>query len=322
MILVTGANGFIGNALCNELFFRGIAFKGIVRKLNSFEEHAQLTNIFQLGDINDVKDWHTIFNNISTIIHCAFPSKLSTSKINYDNFRDDYLKGINRLIEQAVFYGVERFIFISSIKVNGQKTVHSKSCDFFKKAKTHFTYLDNPAPTDIYGTFKWETEQKLWEISKKTGIEVVVIRPPLVYGPNVKGNLRKLLKLVRIGVPLPLGAIQNKRSLIGIDNLLDILIRCVESDAVKNKTLLVSDGNDVSTPELLNYMAGALGRSSRLFPFPISLLNWTAKLINKTEEVNRLIDSLQIDNSYANKLLGWKPKLSIIEGIERMVNTK
>lgn len=322
MILVTGANGFIGNALCNELFFRSIAFKGIVRKLNSSEEYTQSTNIFQISDISDVKDWHIIFDNINTIIHCAFPPQLSINKIKYDNFRDFYLRGINRLIEQAVSYGVKRFIFISSIKVNGQKTIHSKNFNFVKEVKTHFTHLDKPAPTDLYGTFKWETEKKLWEISKKTGIEVVVIRPPLVYGPNVKGNLRKLLKLVRIGAPLPLGAIRNKRSLIGIDNLLDILIRCVESDAVKNKTLLVSDGNDISTPDLLNYMAKALGRSSRLFPFPVSLLNCTAKLINKSEEVNRLIDSLQIDNSYANKLLGWKPRLSIIEGIEKMVNAK
>jgi nucleoside-diphosphate-sugar epimerase len=172
---------------------------------------------------------------------------------------------------------------------------------------------------DPYGISKREGEDALWEIYSKTGLEVVVVRPPLVYGPGVKGNLARLLKLVRSGVPLPLGAVRNNRSLIGLDNLVDLLIRCIDHPAAAGQTFLVSDGQDLSTPDLLRHMAAAMGRSARLFPVPISLLRLTASALGKRAEIDRLVGSLQIESSHTRKALGWAPPVSVQEGIRRMV---
>ena len=166
---------------------------------------------------------------------------------------------------------------------------------------------------------KWEAEQALWDVSVKTGLEVVVVRPPLVYGPGAKGNLARLLKLVRSGLPLPLGAVQNKRSLIGLDNLVDLIIRCADHPAAAGQTFLVSDGEDLSTPDLLRHMAEAMGRSARLLPVPVPLLRLAGSALGKRAEIDRLVGSLQIDSSHTRRVLGWTPPVSVQEGIRRMV---
>ena len=214
-----------------------------------------------------------------------------------------------RLASLAVQAGAKRFLFLSSIGVNG----------VFTSVSQRFNHCDEPNPLEDYAISKWEAEQALWEISAKTGLEVVVVRPPLVYGPSAKGNLARLLKLVRLGLPLPLGAVQNKRSLIGLDNLVDLLTRCVDHPAAAGQTFLVSDGEDLSTPDLLRHMAAAMGRSARLIPVPVPLLRLAGSALGKQVEIDRLVGSLQIDSSYARQVLGWTPPVSVQEGIRRMV---
>jgi nucleoside-diphosphate-sugar epimerase len=219
------------------------------------------------------------------------------------------VEGSRRLAEQAAAAGVQRLVYLSSIKVNGEQTALGAP----------FLRSDTPAPQDAYGVSKSEAEQALWEISAKTGLEIVVVRPPLVYGPGVKGNLARLLKLVRLGLPLPLGAVQNMRSLIGRDNLVDLLIRCVDHPEAAGQTFLVSDGEDLSTPDLIRHMATAMGRSARLFPVPVSLLRLAGGALGKRAEIDRLVGSSQIDSSHTRQVLSWAPPVSVQEGIRRMV---
>ena len=198
--------------------------------------------------------------------------------------------------------------------------MHALSSNTTTALEAPFLFSDAPALEDPYGVCKWEAEQALGAVAANTSLEVVV-RPPLVYGPGAKGNLARLLKLVRSGVPLPLplGAVHNQRSLIGLDNLVDLLIRCVDHPAAAGQTLLVSDGEDVSTPDLLRHMAAGLGRRARLLPVPVPLLRLAGRALGKQAEVDRLVGSLQIDSSYTRELLDWAPQASVAEGIRRMV---
>ena len=224
-------------------------------------------------------------------------------------YRAINVDGSQRLPELAAAAGVRRLVYLSSIMVNDEQTRLGASLSF----------SDRPAPEDAYGISKWEAEQALWDVSAKTELKLVVVRPPLVFGPGVKGNLARLLKLVRLGLPLPLGALQNKRSLIGLDNLVDLLICCVDHPAAAGQTFLVSDGEDLSTPDLIRHMAGAMGRSAWLFPVPVSLLRLADSALGKRAEIDRLVGSLQIDSSHTRRVLGWAPSLSVQEGIRRMV---
>jgi nucleoside-diphosphate-sugar epimerase len=224
--------------------------------------------------------------------------------------------GSQRLAEQAAALGVRRLVFLSSIKVNGEST---DGLPHPFGARNDEGELDAPAPEDPYGVSKWEAEQALWAVSEQTALDVVIVRPPLVYGPGVKGNLLRLLRWVARGVPLPLGAVQNQRSLVGLDNLLDLLSRCIDHPAAVGQTLLVSDGEDVSTPDLLRHMAAGLGRSANLLPVPKPLLRLAAHALGKQAEVDRLIGSLQIDSRYTCDLLDWTPPTSVVKGIRHMV---
>jgi nucleoside-diphosphate-sugar epimerase len=219
------------------------------------------------------------------------------------------VEGTLKLARHAADAGVKRFLFISSIGVNGTFTYRSR----------RFARDDVPFPTENYAVSKWEAEQGLWEIASQTGMEVVVVRSPLVYGPGVKGNFARLLDLVRSGVPLPLASVNNRRSFIGLDNLADLLIRCVDHPRAAGQTLLASDGQDLSTPELLRMIAKAMGRSARLFPVPVSLLRLAGRVLGRLNEVDRLVGSLQVDSSATRELLGWTNPVSVEEGIKRMV---
>ena len=202
---------------------------------------------------------------------------------------------------------MKRFIFLSSIKVNGERTISG----------TRFTSADNTFPKDAYGISKWEAEQALYEVSARTGLEVVIIRPPLVYGPGVKGNFLSLLGWLNRGIPLPLGAIHNLRSLISIDNLVDLIITCIKHPAAANQTFLVSDDEDLSTTELLRRMSAALDKPARLLLVPSSLLQLCANLLGIKAVAQRLLENLQVDISHTKEVLDWTPPVSVGEGLRR-----
>jgi nucleoside-diphosphate-sugar epimerase len=312
LAVVTGASGFVGNSLLKSLLSCGFRVRAVVRA----GAPAELPGCFGveraiLGDISASTSWSSVLTNVDCVVHCAARAHLmhETAGDSLAAYRAVNVDGSRRLAEQAAAAGVRRLVFLSSIKVNGEQTALGAP----------FLRSDTPAPQDAYGVSKSEAEQALWEVSAKTGLEIVVVRPPLVYGPEVKGNLARLLKLVRLGLPLPLGALQNKRSLIGLDNLVDLLIRCVDHPEAAGQTFLVSDGEDLSTPDLIRHMAGAINRSPRLFPVPVSLLRLAGSALGKRAEIDRLVGSLQIDSSHTRRVLGWTSPVRVQEGIRRMV---
>ena len=312
LVVVTGASGFVGSSLSTSLAAAGFRVRVAVRAGTPAElPGCSLVERAILGDVSASTGWFSVLTNVDCVVHCAARAHLmhETAGDALAAYRSVNVDGSHRLAEQAAAAGVRRLVYLSSIKVNGEKTTHGAP----------FLFSDTPAPEDAYAISKWEAEQALWEISAKTGLEVVVVRPPLVYGPGVKGNLARLLKLVRSGLPLPLGALQNKRSLIGLDNLVDLLIRCVEHPAAAGQTFLVSDGEDLSTPDLIRQIAEAMGRPARLFSVPVSLLRLACGAPGKRAEIDRLVGSLQIDSSHTQRVLGWTPPVSIEEGIRRMV---
>lgn len=321
MILITGANGFVGRALCKELQIRNLNYKGVVRKNDSTKSR----NNFTIGNIDSTTDWSNLLKDVECVIHCAARTHIMNegNRNTLKAYRSINVEGTHRLAIQAASLGVKRLIYISSIKVNGEGIDHlsSKNASIIL-SKRKITHMDVPDPKDSYSISKWEAEQVLWDISNKTGLEVVIIRPPLIYGPGVKGNLFRLVKLMRFGIPLPFAFVKNKRSLIGLDNLIDLLIHCFDHPSAPGRTFLVSDDKDISTPDLLHHIAKELGRSPRLIPLPVPILHLLGKIIGKREEIHRLTGSLQIDSSYTREILGWFPKISVEEGVRRMLSTK
>ncbi|GAA4012849.1 hypothetical protein GCM10022212_03390 [Actimicrobium antarcticum] len=222
-------------------------------------------------------------------------------------FRNVNVQGTLNLARQAAASGVQRFVFISSIKVNGEATQRGQS----------FMADDTPAPLDDYGVSKMEAEQGLRKVALQTGMEVVIIRPPLVYGLGVKANFAVMMHWLQRGVPLPLGSINNRRSLVSLDNLVDLLMMCLKHPAAANQTFLVSDGEDVSTTELLRRMGIALGHPARLVPLPASLLELAAAIVGKADVAQRLCGSLQVDIEKTRRLLGWTPPLTLDQGLKK-----
>ncbi|MDC0883282.1 NAD-dependent epimerase/dehydratase family protein [Litorivicinus sp.] len=310
VVAVTGASGFVGAALCGELNARGFAVRGTVRSLHSSFSAPGVKPV-EVGHLDAATDWSSALAGVDYVIHCAARAHVmhETEADALAAYRSVNVDGSRRLAEQAAAAGVRRLVCLSSIKVNGEQTALGAP----------FLFSDSPAPEDSYGVSKWEAEQVLWAVAANTGLEVVVVRPPLVYGLGAKGNLERLLKLVRPGLPLPLGMVLNQRSLIGLDNLVDLLICCVEHPAAAGQTLLVSDGEDVSTPDLLRHMAAGFGRSVCLLPVPLPLLRLAGRALGKQAEVDRLVGSLQIDSRHTRELLNWSPPVSVAEGIQRMV---
>jgi nucleoside-diphosphate-sugar epimerase len=264
-----------------------------------------------VADIDSLTDWSEALREVSCVIHCAARAHIRDESTTdaFRAYKAVNVDGSRRLAEQAAASGVRRLVHLSSIKVNGEQTA----------PEAPFLFSDPPAPEDLYGLSKLEAEQALWDVSSKTGLEVVVIRPPLVYGHGVKGNLARLIKLLRTGLPLPLAAVQNKRSMIGLDNLVDLLIRAVDHPAAAGQTFLVSDGEDLSTPDFLHQMASAMHRSVKLVPVPVPLLRLAGNALGRLAEVDRLVRSLQVDSTHMRDVLGWTPVVSIQDGIRRMV---
>ena len=247
--------------------------------------------------------------DVATVIHLAARVHVmhDTASDPLAAFREVNLDATLELASQAAAAGARRFVFVSSVKVNGEATAPGRAV----------TERDVPAPQDAYAISKWEAEQGLRQIAASTGMEVVIIRPPLVYGPGVKANFAALMRAVQRGMPLPLGAVQNLRSLVGLDNLVDFIITCARHPAAANQTFLVSDGADISTPDLVRAIARASGRPARLLSVPVGLLASLAALLGKRAAVDRLCSSLQLDISKARGLLQWAPPVTLDEGLRR-----
>ncbi len=300
MILITGATGFVGRSLCERLKGRD-ALRIAVRSPVAggwTEQH----DVVQAA-LDPAQDWRPALEGVATVVHCAARVHVMNDDATdpLSEFRRINVDGTARLATQAAEAGVGRFIFISSIKVNGESTVPGRP----------FTALQAPAPIDPYGVSKWEAEQQLRKLSAETGMEVVIIRPVLVYGPGVKANFLNLMKWLYKGVPLPLGAIHNKRSLVALDNLVDLIVTCIDHPGAANQTFLVSDGEDLSTTELLRRMSQALGKRSRLLPVPVWMLKTVANTLGKQSIAQRLCGSLQVDIAQTRECLGWTPPISV-----------
>ena len=312
-ILVTGASGFIGQSLCETLSKSGRSVLGAVRNLNSILINKNIEYI-PVGDIAFKKNWKDLLVDVDCIIHCAGRAHKMIENKNLDTYSLANINGTKYLAEQAVEAGVKRLVFLSSVKVNGETT--------HQNTKQKLSHKDTPNPNDYYAISKLKAEKALWDISLRTGLEVVVVRLPLVYGNSVKGNLARLIKIVKSGIPLPLSLVKNQRSMIGIDNLVDLLIRCIDHPEASGKTFLASDGKDLSTPELIKLIASSMGRKANLFPFPISMLKFLGSVFGRSEEINRLVGSLRVDDSYTKKILNWTPHISVEEGFRRMIKEK
>jgi nucleoside-diphosphate-sugar epimerase len=302
-VLVTGANGFVGSALCKRMERDAIAFRPAVRRKLRPDDH-------EVGLISAGTDWSAALKNCDAVVHLA-------ARVHVMNehaadplaaFREVNVAATVNLARQAAQHGVRRFVFVSSIKVNGEMT-----------RQTPFSAGDKPAPQDAYGQSKLEAELALQRIAQETGLEVVVVRPPLVYGPGVRANFLQLMYLIKRGIPLPLGGIDNCRSLVAIDNLVDLLLVCLRHPAAAKQTFLVSDGHDVSTPELVRMLAVAMGKRTLLMPVPPGILAAGAALLGKTAAAERLLGSLQVDIEPTRSLLDWQPPVSMEDAIDATV---
>ena len=261
-----------------------------------------------VGAIDAETQWSEALRGIDTVVHLAARVHVmnDASENPMAEFRRINVAGTLNLARQAAAAGVKRFVFISSVKVNGERTAPGRP----------FTETDAPNPQDAYGQSKHEAEQGLRLMAEDTGMEVVIIRPPLVYGPGVKANFAALMRAVQRGWPLPLGAVHNQRSLVALDNLVDFIVTCITHPKAANQTFLVSDGQDLSTTELVRGMAKAAGVPARLLPVPVWALQAAGALLGKGDAVQRLCGNLQVDISKARQLLGWVPPVSVEEGLK------
>nr|WP_157222718.1 SDR family oxidoreductase [Pseudomonas sp. GM74] len=307
-IVVTGASGFVGSAVVSALDKVERYFP--VAVVRSKKDGQQLSSsMFSVPDISSATDWRAGVKDAAVVVHAA--ARVHVMKeVEQDalaEFRKVNVEGTINLARQAAAAGVKRFIFISSIKVNGEQT----NCD------KPFTADDKPAPSDAYGVSKKEAEDALRVISKETGMEVVIIRPTLVYGPGVKANFRNMMAWLYKGIPLPFGSIHNKRSLVSLDNLVSLIMVCIEHPNAAGQTFLVSDGVDLSTTELLQRTAKALGVKSRLLPVPEKMLAFCAVALGRRSLSQRLCGSLQVDIQKTRHLLGWYPAVSVEDALDK-----
>lgn len=303
-VLITGATGFIGGAVLKYISKAVVVGRKLPCGLS--ENHS-----FYEREICPNVDYSECFDNIDIIIHCA-----ARAHIMNDNALDPLaefhkvnVEGTLNLARQAAAAGVKRFLFISSVKVLGESTSY----------KSSYNESITPAPEDAYGQSKYEAEEVLKQIASDTEMEVVIIRPPLVYGAGVKANFLSLLKLSSLSVPLPFGAVNNKRSMVYVENLVDFIVRCIDHPKAANQTFLVSDAEDLSLKSLISYIRKAMGRSALLLPIPLVLFRLLGKLTGKNDFVDRLLGDLQVDSTKARELLNWTPPFSVEEGVAETV---
>ena len=307
MILVTGSKGFVGQAVVNSLLNAAYDVRACSRQ-DDVTSHPRIHS-FQNSDLSGSTDWHSALQNVDVVIHLAARVHMMSDSVMepLTEFRKVNTDATLNLARQAAGCGVKRFVFLSSIKVNGEET----------NSESKFKPDDSFIPTDPYAVSKYEAEQGLLAIAKETGMEVVIIRPPLVYGPNVKANFASMMKWSNRGVPLPLGAVYNQRSFVALNNLVSFIIHCLEHPKAANEVFLISDGEDVSTTELLRKVASAFGKQAKLMPVPVKMMGFIAKVIGKKEVADRLFGSLQVDSSKARELLDWKPIITMDEQLTK-----
>ena len=303
--MISGAGGFVGRALCAELFRRGQSVSAAVR---SDKSSIKNTEVIIVGAIDSETKWADALCDVDVVIHLAARVHVMREKAAdpLAEFLQVNLHGTSNLARQAACFGVKRFVYVSSIKVNGEQTSATQS----------FTELDEPSPQDFYSISKWQAEQALWRIAQETGLEIVVVRPPLVYGPGVKGNFAQMLAVIAKRFPLPLASVYNRRSLIYVENLVDALIVCATHPVAAGQTYLVCDGEDISTPDLLRQLGDAMGCPAHMLPFPPSWLRMLGKLSGKSEQVERLLGSLQVDSGKIRRDLNWFPPYTLQQGLQ------
>ena len=307
-ILLTGSSGFIGSELLRQLYSKNYFVHTSSRSKKLQQKKNGIIN-FEISEIDNNTNWLEALDKVNCIIHCAGLA-IETNKIESESYKKVNVDGTYNLAKQAAQKGVKRFIFISTIKVNGDKT----------DKKSFFYHSDKPNPGDVYAKSKWQAEQKLIELSKQTLMEIVIIRSPIVYGKGVKGNFLRLLGLVEKSYPLPFASINNLRSFIALENLVDLILLCIEHPKAAGEILLVSDDNDISTPDLIRILAKEMKKSSLLFKVPLSLIKLIGKVFHKSSEVDRLLSSLRVDCSYTRQILDWEPPVGFDKALSITVN--
>ncbi len=303
MILVTGSNGFVGSALCRSLRERALALRAAVRKGSGPDQIA-------VGELNGATDWRAALAGCDSVIHLAARVHVMADRDSdpLRAYREVNVAASVNLARQAHAAGVRRFVFVSSIKVNGEGT-----------SATPYRASDVPAPCDPYGVSKLEAETALLELGRETGMEIVIVRPPLVYGPGVKANFLNLIKLVRKGIPLPFGRVVQRRSMVALDNLVDLLIVCTHHPRAVGQVFLVSDGADLTIGELVTMIARAMGKRIILLPVPAGLMRAGAALLGKSAIADRLLGALQVDIGATRATLEWTPVVTPQQAIDRTV---
>jgi nucleoside-diphosphate-sugar epimerase len=303
--LITGVTGFVGQSLCVQAVRQGYSVRGAVRKNGTLPEVVEPVVV---GGINAETDWRHALGGVDVVIHLAARVHVMCEHAGnpLEEFRKVNVAGTEHLARFAVANGVKRLVYVSSIGVNGLLTDFGRS----------FAESDIPHPHNAYALSKWEAEQCLLHVSEETGLEVVIVRPPLVYGAGAPGNFAQMLKVLDKGIPLPLASVKNQRSLIYIENLVDALIHCSTYPAAAGQTYLVSDGEDISTPDLLRQLGAAMGYPARLFPCPPALLKLAGQLTGKSDQIERLLGSLQVDSSKIRSALSWTPPYTLAQGLQ------
>lgn len=308
-LLITGANGFVGRALISKLALETNHFvrASVRKKIIQFSSQIE---VVENMDASSNTNWTDALRDIDVVIHLLARVHVMDDKVADPllEFRNINVNATIALANAAAKQGVKRFVFLSSVKVNGESTFHKP-----------FSESDLPHPQDAYAISKWEAEEALREISKDTGMEVVIIRSPLVYGPKVKANFLKMMQYISRGIPLPLGAIQNKRSLIGIDNLVDFIATTISHPNATNQTFLISDDEDISTTDLLRRIGKYIGMPARLIPLHPKILSFLFNILGRQDFGNRLLGSLEVDITKAKKLLAWSPPKTLDEGLRATV---
>lgn len=308
-VLLTGASGFVGKAVLKTAQQRSLKIRPVFRSMDSAKGHPEAVLV---SGLDGAADWSQALKGVDVVIHAAARAHIMREEAldPLAEYRRVNVEGTLNLARQAAAAGVRRFVFISSVKVNGEATAPGRP----------FTADDAPAPEDAYGLSKAEAEAQLQQVAQETGMEVTIIRPPLIYGPSVKGNFASLVRWVHRGLPLPLGGVtHNRRSLVGLDNLVDLILVCADHPKAANQTFLISDGEDLSTTELLKRIGKALKQPACLLWVPAGAISFMAGLVGKKVISQRLLGSLQVDIHKTCELLDWKPSVAVDEGLRRAV---
>jgi UDP-glucose 4-epimerase len=307
-ILVTGATGFVGHTLCEFLARASYVVRAALREDRTVA--ACISEKAVVGDISATTDWRTALHGVDVVMHIAARAHvLHDAPANSELYMETNARGTRTLVNASVQAGIRRFGFLSSVKVNGEGTTDNA-----------YSAGDEPRPADPYGRSKWLAEKHVMEIGAGTGMETVIVRSPLVYGPGVRANFLRMLRWVDKEFPLPLGAIENRRSFVSIWNLCDLMVHVLEHPLASGRTWMVSDGEDLSTPELVRRLASAMGRRAKLLPVPVGMLRLFGALIGRNAEMGRLCGSLVVDIEPTRRELGWSPPTTVDEGLARTVN--